>query len=159
MSLGVFYRRYTDMLTLGWHGEFRIKVNNEEEIIKNRVMDVALDELVKVLLGTAPDMELKYLAVGTSSTAVTSTDTQLGSELFRTQLTDVSKSATGEITSLAIILEAEAIGTIEEIGIFAGSTATSTADSGILVSRILWHRVKTSSDEIQFTRIDKVVRA
>jgi hypothetical protein len=67
-------------------------------------------------------------------------------------------TGTAELTSLAIILEAEAIGTIEEIGIFAGSTATVSADSGILVSRILWHRVKTSNDEIQFTRIDKIVR-
>jgi hypothetical protein len=103
-------------------------------------------------------MELKYLAVGTDNTPITDSDTKLGNEIFRTQFTSSSVTGTAELTSLAIILEAEAIGTIEEIGIFAGSTATVSADSGILVSRILWHRVKTSNDEIQFTRIDKIVR-
>lgn len=143
---------------LGWQGTFNIKTKDGEEIIKNRIMDVALTELLKVLTGDTTDMELKYLAVGTDSTPITDNDTQLGNEIFRTQFTSSSVTGTAELTSLAIILEAEAIGTIEEIGIFAGSTATATVNSGILVSRILWHRVKTSSDEIQFTRIDRIVR-
>ena len=144
---------------LGWQGTFRIKTKDGEEIIHNRIMDAALIELLKVLTGDTTDIELKYLAIGTDNTPVTNTDTQLGNEIFRTQFTSSSVTGTAELTSLAILLEAEAIGTIEEIGIFAGSTATSTVDTGILVSRILWHRVKTSSDEIQFTRIDRMVRA
>lgn len=143
---------------LGWQGTFKIKTKDGEEIIKNRIMDAALTELLKVLTGDATNMELKYLAVGTDNTPVTNNDTQLGNEIFRTQFTSSSVTGTGELTSLAIILEAEAIGTIEEIGIFAGSTANASADSGILVSRILWHRVKTANDEIQFTRVDRIVR-
>jgi hypothetical protein len=147
------------MINLGWEGTFKIKVNGEnEEIIKNRIMDAALDELLKVLTGDSPDMELLYLAVGTDNTPVTDQDAQLGNEIFRTQFTSSEVTGVGEVTSLAIVLEAEAVGTIEEIGIFAGSGASVSADSGLLVSRILWHKVKTNSDEIQFTRIDKITR-
>jgi hypothetical protein len=147
------------MIKFGWEGSFIIKTKDSEEIIKNRIMDSALSELIKVLQGLPTDLELLYLAVGTDNTAVTDNDTQLGNEIFRTQFTSSSITNTGELTSLAIILESEAIGTIEEIGIFAGSGASALANSGILVSRILWNRIKTSADEIQFTRIDRMVRA
>ena len=47
--------------------------------------------------------------------------------------------------------------TIQEIGIFAGSSATATKDSGILVSRILWAYSKTGSEELNFTRSDRLI--
>jgi hypothetical protein len=142
----------------GWQGTYIIKTKDSVEIINNRIMDGALTELLKALRGIATDLELAYLAVGTDGTAVTNSDTQLGAEIFRTPFTAAAVTGIGELTSEAIILEAEAVGTIEEIGIFAGTGATAAADSGLLVSRILWHRVKTASDEIQFTRIDKIGR-
>jgi hypothetical protein len=143
----------------GWQGTFIIKTKDKEEIIHNKIMNAALDELIKVLQGQVTDLEVKYLALGSGNTPVTNNDTTLNNEFFRTQFTDITKTNTGELTSLAIVLEAEAIGTIEEIGIFGGSSATTSLNSGVLISRILWHRVKTSSDEIQFTRIDRMVRA
>ena len=149
---------------VGYFGKYRIKTINKlngtssEEEIKNRLMDNTLDELLKVLQGTATDLEIKYLALGTDSTAVTDTDAALGAEIFRVALTDITKTDTGELTSLAIVLDSEAVETIEEIGIFAGAAATAAADSGTLVGRILWHRVKSNSEELQFTRIDTIVR-
>jgi len=121
-------------------------------------MDNTLDELIKVLQGTSTDLEIKYLALGTDSTAITDTDAALGTEVFRVALTDITKSGTGELTSLAVVLDNEAVATIEEIGLFAGAAAGAGADSGTLVSRILWHRVKSASEELQFTRIDTIVR-
>ena len=150
---------------IGWQGIWNIQIKNkdtgqiEETQIKNRVMNAALDELLKVLQGDTTDLEIKYLALGTSNTAVTDTQTQLGTEIFRTQLQSSSKTGTGELTSLFIVLDSEAVGQIEEIGIFGGSSASASANSGTLISRILWSRNKTASEEIQFTRIDRIVRS
>ncbi|RLD20497.1 MAG: hypothetical protein DRI69_06170 [Bacteroidetes bacterium] len=44
-------------------------------------MNAALDELIKVLQGQSTDLEIKYLALGTSNTPVTDSDTQLGNEM------------------------------------------------------------------------------
>lgn len=150
---------------IGWQGIWNIQIKNkdtgqiEETQIKNRVMNAALDELLKVLQGNTTDLEVAYLALGTSNTAVTDTQTQLGTEIFRTQLQSSSKTGTGELTSLFIVLDSEAVGQIEEIGIFGGSSASASANSGTLISRILWSRNKTASEEIQFTRIDRIVRS
>jgi hypothetical protein len=146
------------LIKYGWEGIFKIKVNGKEEIIFNRVMDTALDEFIKVLQGLSTDMQIKYLALGTSDIAITNTQTTLGAEIFRTQFTTTDKTGIGELTNLAIVQDSEAVASIREIGVFGGSSATSTADTGVLISRILWSRDKTASEEIQFTRIDKITR-
>jgi len=143
---------------LGWEGTFIIECNGKKEVIKNRVMNAALDELIKVLQGQSTDLEIKYLALGTSNTPVTDSDTQLGNEIFRTPYTTREKTNTGEITHKFVVLDTEAVGQIEEIGIFGGSTATSDPNTGVLISRILWSRNKTNSEEINFTRIDRITR-
>lgn len=148
-----------------WKGFWKIKVIDkntkevlEETEIKNRIMNTALDELLKVLQGQTTDLEIKYMALGTSNTAVTNSQTQLGSEIFRTGISSQTKTDTGELTTVFIVLDIEAVAQIEEIGIFGGSTATGTVNTGTLISRILWSRDKTNSEEIQFTRIDRMVR-
>lgn len=143
----------------GWKGKYEIYINRKlEAVIDNRIMDAALDEFAKVLQGDATDLEIKYLAVGTDDTAVTDSDTQLGAEIFRTAVASQSKTDTGEVTTEFVILENEAINTIEEIGIFAGSTAGAGANTGTLISRILWHKVKLSTMELNIKRIDRMVR-
>jgi len=143
-----------------WQGRFEIYINGQlEAVIDNRVMDAALDKLINSLTGVDPDLEIKYLALGTDNTAVTDSDTTLGTEIFRTApTTGPSNTDTGEVTSEFVVLDSEAVATIEEIGIFAGSTATAAADSGTLVSRILWNKVKTNTMEINFKRVDKIIR-
>lgn len=148
---------------IGWIGKFNIKVVNKltgviEETRFNRVMDVALDELIKCLQGQTTDLEIKYLALGTSNTPVTDSQTQLGNEIFRTPYISSEKTAVGELTTVFSALDAEAVGQIEEIGIFSGASATITPNSGKLISRILWSKNKTNLEEIQFTRIDRIVR-
>jgi hypothetical protein len=149
----------------GWQGLFKIRTLNkltgkfEEETIFNRVMDTALDELLDVLYNNAPDMEIKYLALGTSSIAVADNQTQLGSEIFRAPYTSRSKTSVGELTTVFDVLDSEGVGLLEEIGIFGGSTATADANTGKMISRVLWKKNKTALEEIQFTRIDRMVRA
>lgn len=147
-----------------WAGTFIIETKDtktgqvKQEIVKNKVMDNVLNKLIGVLQGTAPDLQTKYLALGTSDTAVTTSDTKLGAEIFRTAVVSQSATNTGEITTEFVILDNEAVGTIEEIGIFGGDNATTEADSGTLISRILWHKEKTNAEEISVKRVDKVGR-
>lgn len=145
--------------SMGWKGEFHVYVNGKYDCtLKNRITDRALNEIMKVLQGENTDMELKYLALGTSNAPIQDTDIQLGNEIFRTQFQSKELTGIGVLESVAIVLPAEAVGTIEEIGIFGGSTATEEPNTGIMISRILWHREKTSLEELQFTRIDSISR-
>lgn len=145
---------------MGWQGIYKIYINSEhKETIKNRVMDNVLDKLAECLRGTSPNLEIKYLAFGGSSTAITGLETKLGSEFFRCAITNQSKTATAEITTEFNILSTEAVGQIEEIGIFGGSTASITANSGTLISRILWSHGKTNAEELNIIRVDRMVIA
>ncbi|MFA5715299.1 MAG: hypothetical protein WC998_06145 [Candidatus Paceibacterota bacterium] len=147
---------------MAWSGVWEIDIKNNgsinKEVVKNRIMNAALEEIVKSLTGATPNVEIKYLAVGTGTTAITDNDIALATEIFRTPDTALSANATGQVTSQFAVLKTEAVATIEEIGIFGGTSATLTANIGILISRILWHHVKTSSEEISFRRIDTVTR-
>jgi hypothetical protein len=147
-----------------WNGVFEINIKDKvtgevkKEEVHNRVMNASLEEMVKPLTGTAANLEIKYLAVGTGTTAVTDNDAALATEIFRTPDISLSANATGQVTSEFVVLDSEAVITIEEIGIFGGTSATLTANVGICISRILWHHVKTSAEEITFRRIDTLTR-
>ena len=148
-------------------GEVFITVKNKltgeilrHDHIKNRIMNTALNAYANILLGTTPDMEIKYFAVGSDDTAVTNSQTQLVSESFRTAIMPgtLSSTGTGEVTSEFYIIDSEAVGQIEEIGFFCGSSATSSADTGTMLSRILWSHNKTSLEEIEIIRVDTIAR-
>jgi hypothetical protein len=144
---------------IGVTGTYDIIINGKYvETVKNRLMDTVLTQMIGIYKGDVPNLEIKYLALGTGSTAVTDTDTQLDTEIFRTPVSVQTDVDTGEILTEFLVLDSEAVATIEEIGIFGGSTASASADSGTLISRILWHKVKSNSEEITFRRTDKVVR-
>lgn len=151
---------------IGWQGEYNIVVRNKEtgqitsETVLNRVMNVALNNLSDILTGVPVDLKIKYLAVGTSDAPITDADIALGNEIFRTQsVSNPIRVSTGHIETDFVILDSEAVGSVKEIGIFAGNTATGTSGTGKLISRILWSKEKTNSEEITIKRIDKVVRA
>lgn len=149
---------------IGYSGMYKIRIFNkqtgkfQEQEIKNRLMDTVLDELLDVLYDNAPDCNVAYLALGTSNIAVADNQTQLGAEAFRTPFTTQTKTGVGELTTVFDVLDSEAVMQIEEIGIFGGSTATATANSGKMISRILYSKNKTALEEIQFSRIDRMVR-
>jgi hypothetical protein len=144
---------------LGVLGGYEIYINGEfKEFVKNRLMDTVLSQMIGIYRGQSTNLEILYLALGTDNTAVTDTDTALGNEIFRTPVSTSSNVTTGEILTEFVVLDNEAVASIEEIGIFGGSGASGAADSGTLISRILWSKTKTSSEEITFRRTDKVVR-
>jgi hypothetical protein len=135
------------------------KYTREKKIIdevNNLLMNDCLDREIQIFEGVAPDAWIKYLGVGDDNTAVTTSDTVLGNERIRTYFTSQSKTGTGELTTDFYLNDSEANFEIEELGIFAGNLATSTADTGNLLSHVLWNYTKTSSVEILVRRVDSV---
>ena len=149
----------------GWAGVFEvyIKPSGSDEFIldktiQNTVVDSGLNLLREALRGTVTDAEIKYIAVGTSSASVTTSDTQLGSEIFRKAVFSKSIVGVGQVQTIAILDDMEAVANIQEIGVFAGSTASVTANSGIMISRILYSRNKTNLESLQIQRTDTIAR-
>jgi hypothetical protein len=148
----------------GWQGRFDIFIKSKngdwqyDRTINNLITDGGLDLLRNLLQGTATDGQIKYIAVGTSSVAVASTQTQLGAEVFRKPVLTRTALTTGSLQSVTILTETEAVASIQEIGIFAGSTASTASNSGVMISRILYSRNKTNLESIQIQRTDTIAR-
>ena len=106
------------------------------------------------LYGDVVDLQTKYMAVGDDSTAPVIADSTLGNETFRKIATSRSKPADAQVQFTLYLDPTEAIGTIEEIGWFAGAAAGAGADSGIMIARVLYSRVKTGAESITVERID-----
>ena len=148
---------------LGWAGDFNLIIKENGKIketvhIKNRITNTALDAIVNILDNIDPDLDIKFLAIGTDNTPLDDNDTQLGNEIFRTQFLTSDNDAIGQFTTTFAVLDGEAVATWQEIGIFVGDSATTSPDTGTLLSRILFSRVKTALEEIDVSRIDKIVR-
>ncbi len=128
---------------------------------KNRIMDAILNETISILLGTASDLEIKFLAVGTDGTAITNTQTQLGAETQRYAPTaSPSLTGVGTVTTTFTILNTESLVYIKEIGIFVGASATSTLNSGKMLARLLVDIDRTTEAvQLNIIRIDQEVRA
>lgn len=100
--------------------------------------------------GLVIDVSVKYVAVGTSSTAPTAGDTTLGAEVFRKALTTSSSPSTGNGDFTLYLAPGDAVSVgIQEVGWFAGAGATGTANSGVLIARGLYAHTKLASESIQ----------
>jgi len=147
----------------GWIGEWDIIIKHkdgttEKEHVKNRITNASLNMLRDALSGDVSDCEIKYLALGGSDKAVDDNDTTLDDEQFRTAEISRTKPETGRLQHTYIVIDDEAVFHIKEIGVFAGSTATETENTGTMISRILWDRNKTNLESIQFVRTDTIDR-
>lgn len=94
--------------------------------------------------------KVTYVALGTSNTAPSASDTKLGAEVFRKAISSYAAGAsTGECLANAYIAPTEAVGVvIAEVGFFGGNSATSTANSGILIARGLYSHTKTGTESL-----------
>ena len=138
-------------------GEYRIIKNGMLKCIKNAITDLALNAEVQAFLGVNPNIQIKYLAIGTGNAPVDNTATNLQTEIFRTPF--ISQSvANNEVTTEFVVLNSEAVGAWKEIAIFGGTTATGAANSGKMISRILYTDDKTALEEITIQRVDKIAR-
>ena len=146
---------------LDWQGRVKVKALDadgnvlQEDTINNLITTAGKNLLAKALREST-DCEIKYIAIGSSNTAPSTSDSQLGSETFRKAVTSQVAGSSGvTITNLYVAPE-EAVGTIEEIGFFSGSTASATINSGTLYARVLYSRTKTAVESIQIERTDTI---
>lgn len=164
---------------LRWRGRVTILKKRGDKVISKKVIynlitNVALNEIIKAFYSD-PDMQLKYLAIGTGNTAAAAGDTTLETEIFRTPILTKYVSGTGELTSRAVLLDTDPFEApappshdqciIKEIGFFAGTTAMpwndgAGIDTGTLISRIVLTSPETKADneQIQFSREDLIER-
>lgn len=103
----------------------------------------------------AADMfEIKYFAFGDGTNPATAADTQLQNELFRKQVTQVQTTSAGVVQSIVSLTIGEANFNITEIGVFCGPDATSSANTGLLLSRVNVNINKNSNIVLNIVRSD-----
>lgn len=115
---------------------------------------VRVQQLLGTYTGPFDQLQLKYFAFGTGTTAPAVTDTALETEIFRKAITQVTNPAPGVVQTIVSLNTSEANFTIREIGVFAGSDATGTPGSGLLVSRVAVNIQKNSNIILNVVRTD-----
>ncbi len=146
-------------------GSFLIELLQDGKVIYSKQVDNLLmnylrDNYLKLLAGQTNDLDLeslkiKYMAFGDGTTSPTRTDTKLANERYRQQITarSIQTDRLKTTVSVSPFIEASNFN-IKEIGIFCGSTATTTKDSGYLLSRVLVDIDKNSNVTLNVTRYD-----
>jgi hypothetical protein len=125
--------------------------------LRNEIKTCWLNAIRDALKGVVTDLEIKYIAWGSSNAANSTSQTTLGAEFGRKQITSQTNGGDGELDTVVYVAPAEATEyTIEELGWFAGESATSSPNSGILVARVLYNRAKTNLESLQIERTDSI---
>lgn len=151
------------------HGSFRIEWRDarngrllDEKTVNNLLMPINRDIRTQMLMGTyaggTEAIHIKYFAFGTGSTAATPQDTQLESEQLRKQITQISNPEPGKVISVVSLGAGEANDfDIREIGVFCGANASSTANSGTMISRVVAQIDKNSNIIVNIIRTDTCI--
>lgn len=135
-----FKHQETAQFTAKWRLTAR-HTKTGEVIVKegtNRIVTLGLAFISNHLIDTSAvyDVGLTYCAIGTNNTAPTAGDAALGTEVSRKAIT--SRTILGvESTFSTFFTAAESTYNIKEGGLFGGSGASGTPDSGILFSHWL----------------------
>ncbi|AFK87412.1 MULTISPECIES: hypothetical protein [Thermoanaerobacterium] len=153
-----------DMSNLVWDGTFQITIETPYKrktiSLHNMITDAGLNYMRDLLDGTVnPPTSIQYIALGTSNTPVSASDTKLGNEVFRKAVTKQETPGTGQVQTTCYIAPYEANVDIEEIGVFAGPEATDAKDSGVMIARVLWSHTKNELESLQIVRTDTIGRA
>jgi len=146
-----------------WHTNVKVTVFDldgniiDVQEFHNLITTVGLGMVVDFLDGGIADGEIKRMALGSNAAAPALTDTQLGTETFRKAMTTQTQPTTTSLLSTVYIAPDENAVQIEEIGWFAGVNADDTPNNGIMVSRVLYSRLKTTLESILVERTDTIV--
>lgn len=150
-----------------WIGQWEIEIKEHgitKEIVPlghNLITDAGLNMIRDMLSGSITDAKIKYIALGNGTAAPANTDTQLETEKFRKAVTSQNNDpiTAGKLYTELYIADTEAnTFKCEEIGWFAGTGATATANSGICIARILYSRQKASTESWTIRRTDTISR-
>lgn len=106
----------------------------------------------------AQNSKMTYFAWGSSTATPTIGDTQLGTEVGRKKVTSYTTGSTGELLPNCYLSPTDAVGAnIQEIGIFAGNSATASLNTGVLIGHALYpHGSKLSTESIQL-QLDAII--
>lgn len=126
------------------------------EHLRNKVVNAMLNLVRDGLKGDVADVEIKYMAWGNSTVAVSSTQTDLLNEIGRKAITKQTSSGVGVLDTLTYLAPYDAVGQIQELGWFAGSSASTGAGSGTMVARVLWTKLKTALESVDVSRVDTI---
>jgi hypothetical protein len=120
---------YADLVLAGGGGAGGITVTAAQ--ITTDALKLFRDQLVNII---------KFVALGTSTANLSSSDTKLGSEFFRKAVSSVQQGTNpGEVLINVFLAPGDAVGKdIREIGFFGGDTATSGANTGTMIARALF---------------------
>lgn len=145
-----FYRVEAIDLTTGkvvWAKEFR-----------NLLTAVSQKARTSALMGspeyTMSDLQIRYFAFGDGTTPPTIDDTRLANELSRRPLTKQTLSSASTVESVCSIPPSESNFDIKEIGIFCGTSATSSPNTGLLLSRVVVDIPKNTNTVLNVIRRD-----
>jgi hypothetical protein len=144
-------------------GNFTINIKDRHNVscktieLQNQIMTLRLSEIINIFAGINPGLQIKYLALGTGSTAITGDETQLINEVYRTTVVTQDNTSDGVMYTSFEVLESDYVGQIEEVGIFCGFTASGTINTGTLLARMLWSHDKLATETISFRRRDTIV--
>jgi hypothetical protein len=117
------------------------------------ITNAGLNLLRDSMKGTGSPI-IKYVAFGSGTASPSASDTKLVTEFFRKAITGYANGASnGEIIVNAYVGAGDMVGAnIQEIGFFAGPSATLSINSGILIARGLYsHNPKTNTESIPIT--------
>lgn len=151
----------------GWHGAFEVQSIFKDGRMKidrfpNLITDGWLNAVRDATISDTPiDLRIKYIALGKDDGTILPLDpsnTRLGNEIERKTFSKVETDGTGRVKRTVNINSAEGNFHIKEIGIFAGSAATSAINTGILVARVFYDRDKDELESINIVRTDVVGR-
>lgn len=146
---------------MGLKGHWTIEIRDKGKLVKrldfdNQLTNLYRNSVLNQLYGNAfASLEIKYLGIGTGDAPASATDTQLGTEVFR--VIPTSQTIVDNYVQTIWVIPTQ-IGnfTYKEIGVFCGN-ATTTLNSGTMISRVNVNIEKTSSMEITFIRRDYVI--
>jgi hypothetical protein len=133
--------------SLLWEKEFDNQLTEINRTIRTQMLQ-------GTYTGPTAALQIKYFAFGTGTTPPAVTDTRLQAEQFRKQLTAQSEPSAGVVQSTCSVTAQEANFVIREIGVFCGASATSTANSGTLLSRVAVNIDKNSNIILNVVRSD-----
>jgi hypothetical protein len=151
----------------GWHGSFEVHSffrdgRMQIDRFPNLIMDGWLNAVRDATMSATPiDLQIKYIALGKDDGTVlplAPTNTKLGNEVERKPFAKVETDGTGRVKRTVVITSDEGNFHIKEIGIFAGSSATSVINTGILVARVFYDRDKDELESINIIRTDIIGR-
>jgi len=119
-------------------------------IKKHNIITSFGKNLIAKIIGNQSTNGITHFAVGTDDTIVSASDTVLGNEVYRNQITQAIDSS-NKATIKYYLSSPQANGNdLVEAGLFGG-TATDTLDTGTLFAHVTFDKIsKTSSIAVTF---------